>query len=64
MASLGREAAALRREAAAAAEAERWKQENKASKRRGVRNAVVTGAICFVVGALAGGGAIFVIGGR
>jgi anti-sigma factor RsiW len=46
--------AGVEREAAALREAQRWKLEAEKAKKANFKNAVITGVICFVGGAIAG----------
>jgi anti-sigma factor RsiW len=46
--------ASLEREAAAIREAQKWKGEAEAMKRAGIKNAVLTGVICFLGGLAVG----------
>jgi anti-sigma factor RsiW len=52
--------ASLEREAAVLAEARKWEQEYRETKRRGITTAVITGAVCFTGGLVTG----LIIGGR
>jgi hypothetical protein len=52
--------AALKRETAVLAEARKWEQEYRETKRRGITAAVITGAVCFAGGLVTG----LIIGGR
>jgi L-lactate utilization protein LutC len=62
VAALEREAAAMREEAQLQAEAERWRVEAETAKRNGIKNAVLTGFICFLSGLAVGG--TLIIGGK
>ena len=46
--------AALEREAAALYEAQKWQKTAQEAKKTGVRNAVITGAVCFLGGLVVG----------
>jgi hypothetical protein len=68
---LEREAAAIREAAHQQAEAYRWRMEAelrqqaiKEAKRNGMKNAIITGVICFIGGLAVGAGGILIIGGR
>jgi hypothetical protein len=71
LASLEREAAALREAARQQADATRWRIEAeirqetiKATKKAGTKNAVITGLICFLGGLAVGIGGTLIIGGK
>ena len=64
LAALEREAAAMREAAQQQAEAERWRFEADMAKRNGVKNAVLTGLICFLGGLAVGVGGTLIIGGK
>jgi hypothetical protein len=66
-----REAAAMREAAKQQAEALRWRLEAEASykeiaktKRTGIKNAIITGAVCLLGGLAIGAGGAFMLGGR
>ena len=54
LASLEREAAALREAAHQQAEALRWQMEEETAKQQKTKNAVITGIICFLSGFVTG----------
>ncbi|GHV93060.1 hypothetical protein AGMMS50268_35630 [Spirochaetia bacterium] len=57
--------AGIEREAAALREAQRWERDYRDAKSRGVKNAVITGVICFFSGLVIGAGGVLIIqGGR
>jgi anti-sigma factor RsiW len=56
--------AALEREASAMREAQRWRLEAETAKRNGIRNAIITGAVCLLGGIAVGIGGTLIIGGR
>jgi hypothetical protein len=64
LASLEREAAAMREAARQQAEALRWRGEAETVKRKGIKDAVLTGMICFLSGLAVGVGGVLIIGGR
>jgi malonyl CoA-acyl carrier protein transacylase len=64
LASLEREAAAIREAAQQQAEAFRWRGEAETVKRKGIKGAVLTGVICFLGGLAVGVGGVLIIGGR
>ena len=64
LAGLEREAAAMREAAQRQAEAERWRMEAAAAKRKGITNAVLTGVICVLSGLALGVGGTLIIGGK
>ena len=64
LASLEREAAAIREAAQRQAEAVRWREEAETAKRNGIKNAVLAGVICFLGGLAVGVGGTLIIGGR
>jgi membrane protein involved in colicin uptake len=64
LASLEREAAAMREAARRQAEAERWRSEAAAAKRKGIKNAVLTGVICLLSGLAVGVGGTLIMGGK
>jgi hypothetical protein len=54
LASIDREAAALR-------EAQQWQREYREARSRGIKNAVLTGVICFFSGLVIGAGGVVII---
>jgi hypothetical protein len=64
LAALDREGAARREAAAALAEARRWEQQYRESRGRGIKNAVITGVICFLSGLALGAGGVLIFGGN
>jgi membrane protein involved in colicin uptake len=64
LAALEREAAAVREAAQRQAEALRWHNEAQAARRNGIKNAVITGAICLLSGLALGVGGTLIIGGQ
>jgi hypothetical protein len=54
LAMLEREASILREMSYQQAEALRWRSEAENSKRKGIRNAVITGLVCLTSGLIAG----------
>jgi len=56
--------ASLEREAAALREAQVWRNEAEAIRRAGTRNNWFVGAICFIGGLFIGVGGTLIIGGR
>jgi hypothetical protein len=59
LAGIERDAAMARERAAAVREAERLRGELDALQRRGIRNSVIAGAVCFVGGFAIGGALIW-----
>jgi L-lactate utilization protein LutC len=64
LASLEREAAAIREAARQQAEVIRWQSEAEAAKRNGIKNAVIAGVVCFLGGLAVGAGTILIFEGR
>ena len=64
LASLEREAAAIREAARQQAEAIRWQSEAEAAKRNEIKNTVIAGVVCFLGGLAVGVGGTLIIGGR
>jgi hypothetical protein len=64
LASIEREAKALADRNAALALAAQWEGACKDVKTRGVKNAVITGLVCFFGGLAIGAGTIAIVGGR
>jgi hypothetical protein len=57
--------AGIEREATALREAQQWEREYRDARSRGVKNAVITGVICFFSGLVIGAGGVLIIqGGR
>jgi hypothetical protein len=56
--------ALLDREAAALVEARKWREEYGSARRRTVKAAVITGAVCFFGGLAAGAVSVSIIGGK
>ncbi|MFP3041391.1 ABC transporter permease [Treponema primitia] len=56
--------ASLERESRAIAESHQWRGKYETARKAGVKNAVITGVICFFVGAALSGGVIAIYGGR
>ncbi|GHV63909.1 hypothetical protein AGMMS49587_15190 [Spirochaetia bacterium] len=56
--------ASIDAQAKAWAEAQHWRVEYQEAKSRGVKNAVLTGVICFFSGLVIGAGGVLIIGGR
>jgi hypothetical protein len=54
LASLEREAAALSEASHQQAEALQWHSQAESVKRNGIRNAIITGAVCFLGGLVTG----------
>jgi hypothetical protein len=59
-----REAAAMREASLRQAEALRWRLEAEAAKRAGIKNAIITGAVCLFGGLAVGVTGTLIIGGR
>jgi hypothetical protein len=55
--------ASLDREAGAMREAQRWRSEAETAKKTGTRNAIIAGVICFLGGLAVGAGSIAILGG-
>jgi hypothetical protein len=64
IASLEREALAIREAAHLRAEAIRWQGEYRDAKKAGIKTTVITGVICFFGGLALGAGTVAIIGGR
>jgi malate/lactate dehydrogenase len=65
LAGIEREAVLGRERAAAVREAEHWQGEYTTLKRRGIKNAVIAGVVCFVGGLVIGaGGTLILAGGK
>jgi hypothetical protein len=64
LAGLEREAASLAQAHYWAKETQRWEGEYRNTKKSGIRNAMITGVVCFLSGIVIGAGSIFIIGGR
>jgi hypothetical protein len=57
--------ASIEREAVALREAQQWQRQYQDARSRGVKNAVITGVICFFSGLVIGAGGVLIIqGGR
>jgi predicted cobalt transporter CbtA len=57
--------ASIRRETEAWAQAQHWQGQYRATKRAGIKTAVLTGVICFLGGlAIGAGGVLIIQGGR
>jgi hypothetical protein len=63
LASLDREAGAVREATHLQAEAIRWREEYQTAQKQGVKNTVITGVICFLGGLVVGAGSVLILGG-
>jgi malonyl CoA-acyl carrier protein transacylase len=61
LASLEREAAAIREAAQQQSEAVRWRKEAETAKRNGIKNAVIAGVVCFLGGLAVGVGGVMIL---
>ena len=64
LASLEREAEAMREASHQQAEALRWRLEAETIRRAGIKNNFIVGAICFIGGLVVGVAGTLIIGGR
>ncbi|AEF83468.1 hypothetical protein [Leadbettera azotonutricia] len=56
--------ASIERESRAIAENHQWRGKYETARKQGIKNAVITGVICFISGLAIGAGTIAIYGGR